>query len=326
MKTKSDKQLALVWACDERTIRRWRKAGAPLDDPKRMRSWLAGQKKIPSGTAAVLKKIRSGETVESAAQPQKLAEGPVAALKRLGEMEARAFTDLQRALASGDPIEIKLARENWLKILESQRRVDLAIEQNRRDAGELIPREQVLFYAKSYHRAIYEMTLDFENLVPALIGVSKPDDIFKILGEFKRTLYSAIHAYFTRHQAEAIPKWLMSAVRFENENKMLEDKDPDVWALLREQARERTQETRIAIKRGADLRATLLRRYHEAVEKNDTAEATWCWAEVLFPRNDDGTPQEGATVGIDIGNNTTNQVTWAQIQSRDKAALRFKTI
>ena len=38
---------------------------------------------------------------------------------------------------------IKTSRENWLRISESLRRFDLALEQNRRDSGELIQRSEV---------------------------------------------------------------------------------------------------------------------------------------------------------------------------------------
>jgi hypothetical protein len=67
-----------------------------------------------------------------------LESGVVAALARLERSEARMFQALDSALLTGDPLQIRLARENWLRVGESLRRFDLAIEQNRRATGELV--------------------------------------------------------------------------------------------------------------------------------------------------------------------------------------------
>jgi hypothetical protein len=145
MKAKTDKQLSEKWACDERTIRRWRKAGAPLDDDKRLRVWLCGQKHVPSGTQALLEATRTTERAASATQDAKpQPEGAANALRRLEQAEARAYNDFKQASASGDAVRIRASRENWLKISETLRRFDLAIEQARRDAGDLVPKEDVL--------------------------------------------------------------------------------------------------------------------------------------------------------------------------------------
>lgn len=61
------------------------------------------------------------------------------ALRRLESAELAAYTRLQRAI--GGPDEGP-ARKSWLAISEQLRRSDLALEQNRRDAGELVPRAE----------------------------------------------------------------------------------------------------------------------------------------------------------------------------------------
>lgn len=265
MKRKTDKRLVIDWACDERTIRNWRKAGAPLEDPKRMRAWLASRKHIPPGTATLLNEVKKRATVESAAQPQKLAEGPVAALKRLGEMEARAYTDLQRALSNGDPIEVKLARENWLKISESQRRADLAIEQSRRDAGELIPREKMLKLCHDFHNALYEMRFVFQDIVPSLQGLANPDEIWRVLQSVNSELRKSILNYFVRpRNAEAeIPKWMLKAVAFGSHPALPKGKTEDeiienqakIWGVLAEMVIRRAKEVRAEIDAKAKQKA-----------------------------------------------------------------------
>jgi hypothetical protein len=65
--------------------------------------------------------------------------GAASALKRLETSELQAFERLQGAFARGNPLEIREARENWLRISEALRKYDLLVEQSRRDAGELVP-------------------------------------------------------------------------------------------------------------------------------------------------------------------------------------------
>jgi hypothetical protein len=47
----TDKDLAIKYRSDPRTIRRWRAEGAPLKDPGAMGDWLAQRRSLPPGTA-----------------------------------------------------------------------------------------------------------------------------------------------------------------------------------------------------------------------------------------------------------------------------------
>lgn len=49
-----DEELGRRYKCDPRTIRNYRKEGAPLDDPEAMAEWLAQRHSMPSGTAEAL--------------------------------------------------------------------------------------------------------------------------------------------------------------------------------------------------------------------------------------------------------------------------------
>jgi hypothetical protein len=72
--------------------------------------------------------------------------GAARALERLEAEEASLFMAYETAKADGDALEIKLARDAWLKTSESLRKFDLLIEAARREAGELVPRKDVETY------------------------------------------------------------------------------------------------------------------------------------------------------------------------------------
>ena len=141
--TPSDAKLASKWGCDTRTIRRWRKGGAPLGDVKEMHVWLATRKSLPPGTAAILAS-RSARVLSAAASAVDTeTSGAASALRRLETAERACYRMLQSALKSGSPPAIKASRENWLAVGNQLRQYDRQIERDQRDAGELIPRAEV---------------------------------------------------------------------------------------------------------------------------------------------------------------------------------------
>jgi hypothetical protein len=208
---KIDEKLALKWACDCRTIRRWRKAKAPFTSEKRMRSWLAGRQHLPPGTVALLESLRASERATDPAvirAPHR--EGAAGALKRLEEAEAEAYATFNRATASGDDVAIKAARENWLRISESLRRFDLAIEQNRRDSGELILRSEVEHALQQVgwcmRTASRQVT---DSMGMSLVGEL---DVHKIRICIERAGYSVAIASYSCAAACGAPAWVIKAL------------------------------------------------------------------------------------------------------------------
>ena len=132
----TDKEIAQFWGVPIRTLFRWKGDAAPIHDYDELCQWFATRKNLPR---SVREKIRTpaGENVSSPLSGG--VAGAAAALKRLEAAELQAFERLQAALARGNPLEIRECRESWLKISESLRKYDLLIEENRRDAGELVP-------------------------------------------------------------------------------------------------------------------------------------------------------------------------------------------
>lgn len=207
----SDTKLALKWACDERTIRRWRKDRAPLNDPKRMRRWLAGRKHLPPGTVALLEQLRTDERATVASQDAKpQVEGAAGALKRLEAAEAQAYTAFKNATATGDDIAIKSSRENWLKISESLRRFDIALEENRRDSGELVRRAEVEL---ALRKLGWIMRVAHEGIIPQIaVAVAGESDIVRTRVILRKIGYDVALLSYSAAEALGAPSWAIRAV------------------------------------------------------------------------------------------------------------------
>jgi hypothetical protein len=143
---KQSVKLARKWKCDQRTIYRWQKAGAPLDSADdEMLSWLAAQKTLPAATQAMVN-ARLAKSVSDDDLPTDNLEGAAAALRRLEAAERTTYKMLQAALKTGNPSGIKVARENWLAIGNQLRQYDRQVARDQRDSGELIKRASVEYW------------------------------------------------------------------------------------------------------------------------------------------------------------------------------------
>jgi hypothetical protein len=174
-KTNPDEKLAAFWGVDIRTIRNWRREGAPLEDEKRMRQWLASRKNIAPG---VLRKIQppaaKEEVVSVTATNGDTGAGH--ALRRLELSELGAYERLQKALASNDPIAVREARESWLRISESLRRYDLMVEASRRSTAEQVPITQVKTFLRSFLAWMQiAFTLGAEGYTNEIVGKKEPE-------------------------------------------------------------------------------------------------------------------------------------------------------
>jgi hypothetical protein len=106
-------------------------------------------------------------------------KGAAAALARLEEIEERAHARLMRAIEAGNPFQIKGCQEFYLRSSETLRRLDLAVETERRIALEQIPMRQIediSLQIATWLRLSFERFLNAES--PGLMGI-------KDLGEFK---------------------------------------------------------------------------------------------------------------------------------------------
>jgi hypothetical protein len=105
--------------------------------------------------------------------------GAAAALQRLEEIEERAFARLERAIESGNPFQVKACQEFYLRSSETLRRLDLAVENERRNAEKQIPLRQIEDIAaqiSTWLQTAFEQFLGAES--PSLMAMTD-------LGEFK---------------------------------------------------------------------------------------------------------------------------------------------
>jgi hypothetical protein len=112
--------------------------------------------------------------------------GAAAALARLEAIEERAHARLMRAIDAGNPFQVKACQEFYLRASESLRRLDAAIETERRAAGEQIPLREIEAVAaqiSTWLRLSFERFLNVDS--PSLMSI-------KDLGEFR---FSAIEAF-----------------------------------------------------------------------------------------------------------------------------------
>jgi hypothetical protein len=190
---KTDKAIALFWGVKIRTLYRWKGSGAPITNHKEMLTWLAGRKRLPH---AVLAKIELPGDKNVSSPANGGTPGAASALKRLETSELAAFDRLQLALGRGNPLEIRECRENWLKISESLRRFDLLVEQNRRDAGELIPAIELEKFIHSFITFMeVSTTLACETITNELIG-RKEEEIYPIIRQLcTASIYEACLGY-----------------------------------------------------------------------------------------------------------------------------------
>ena len=207
----TDKEIAHFWGIADRTLFRWKADGAPIRDELAMRAWLATRKNLPK---SVLEKIQltGGDILSAPVSPVSGSKpGAAAALKRLQEAELAAWERLQKALAGGNPLHIKLEREAWLKISDALRKYELLVEQSRREAGELIPRaelEKFIVHFCNFSRTAF--TARAEDLVNQFVGRSE----LEIYAVLRRALDENLFATATSYLVDGQPDLAASARRF----------------------------------------------------------------------------------------------------------------
>jgi hypothetical protein len=140
-------------------------------------------------------------------------KGAAAALERLEAQEEEAHRRLVAALGRGNPVEIDAAQTFWLKCAETLRRLDLAIEVNRRSEEEQISkrkaRDAVLFTAEWFRIALMQF---LSSACMALLGIKEIGELKAYIVErFKGILDLTVkNADTTR---SAIPDWAKERIR-----------------------------------------------------------------------------------------------------------------
>lgn len=204
------------------TIRRWAKQGCDLNSPASINEYLLGNKLRQNPNTIRKPKAQAPGQPAAEAEPEpdlnqiELApvgkRGAAAALQRLEAIEERAHARLMRAIEIGNPFQVKAAQEFYLRASESLRRLDLAVETERRNAEEQIPKKQaeaISLHIAEWLRIAFAQFLSSETR--SLMGITD-------LGEFK--LYAVERFRGILHMAvktslktnSPIPPWAAAQV------------------------------------------------------------------------------------------------------------------
>ena len=134
-------------------------------------------------------------------------KGAAAALARLEEIEERASARLIRAIEHGNPFQVKSAQEFYLRCSETLRRLDLAVETERRNAQEQVPKKQVecvSLYLAEWLRIAFAQFLSSESR--SLMGIRDAAE-FQLYAtdRFRGIVFAAIKT--SRRTNSPIPNW-----------------------------------------------------------------------------------------------------------------------
>jgi hypothetical protein len=213
----------------ESTIWRWRKDGCDISSSVSLKQFLQGEKRRWSANS-VQKSEKENASSGPVTDPQELEHvpepdlnqielapvgrrGAAAALQRLEEIEERAHARLLRAIEHGNQFEIKSAQEFYLRASETLRRLDAAVETERRKSDELVPLflvEQISAQISGWLRSAFETFLTAESVY--LIDINNLGE-FKAhaIERFKNLLHATVKASL-RSDPQPIPPWAAANV------------------------------------------------------------------------------------------------------------------
>jgi hypothetical protein len=138
--------------------------------------------------------------------------GAAAALARLEEIEERAHARLMRAIEHGNPFTIKSCQEFYLRSSETLRRLDAAVECERRAAGEQIPMRQiedVSAQISTWLRLAFEQFLSSQS--QSLMGIKDLGEFkFFAIERFRGVLHTVVKSSIKTNSA--IPSWASAPV------------------------------------------------------------------------------------------------------------------
>jgi hypothetical protein len=225
MKTLRVNQVADRLGKHPATVWRWVARGCDIDSEDSIQQFLSGKKRRQNVEPKPIREpiTKSAETgsrlVDESESDLNLIElGPIgpkgaaAALARLEEIEERAHARLMRAIDNGNQFQIKNAQEFYLRTSETLRRLDAAIETERRNAEEQVPKKQVesvsLFLAE-WLRIAFAQFLSSESR--SLMGIKDLAE-FRLyaIDRFRGIVFAAVKT--SRKTNSPIPTWAEAKV------------------------------------------------------------------------------------------------------------------
>jgi hypothetical protein len=225
MKTQQVNALADRLGKHPATIFRWLNLGLDIDSETSIQEFLQGKKRKRNPHTSAIAEVKTQAPVpvpEPDPDPDpdldQIELGPVgkrgaaAALMRLEEIEERAHARLMRAIEAGNPFQVKAAQEFYLRSSETLRRLDLAVETERRNSEEQVPMRQVediSLQIATWLRLSFERFLNAES--PGLMGIKDLGEFkFSAIERFRGILHRTVKAAIGNNSP--IPPWAESRV------------------------------------------------------------------------------------------------------------------
>jgi len=206
-----------------RTIWKWASEGCDLNDPASINTFSEGNrlrqhanlirktntKSVETGTKLVDEATPDLDGIELGPIGKR---GAAAALQRLEEIEEQSHRRLLQAVENGNALQIKAAQAFYLRSSEVLRRLDLAVETERRNSEEQVPKKQVeavaLFLAE-WLRIAFAQFLSSESR--SLMGIKDLAE-FKLyaIDRFRGIVFAAVKT--SRKTNSPVPSWAESKV------------------------------------------------------------------------------------------------------------------
>jgi hypothetical protein len=226
MKTLRVNQVADRLGKHPATVWRWIARGCDIDSEDSIQQFLSGKKRRQNADPKPIREpttesVKTGSKLVDESEPDLNAielapvgrRGAAAALQRLEEIEERAHARLLRAIENGNQFQVKSAQEFYLRTSETLRRLDLAVETERRSALEQIPMRQIEDISRQisdWLRSAFEQFLGSESA--GLMAITDLGEFkFLAIEQFRGILHATVKASL-RSDPQPIPPWAAANV------------------------------------------------------------------------------------------------------------------
>ena len=207
-----------------RTVWRWVAQGCNLNNPASVNQFLQGNTLRQHANLARKPTTKSGRNGTKSVDDQasrdldRIELGPIgkrgaaAALERLENTEERAHARLIQAIAGGNEFSIKAAQEFYLRASETLRRLDLAVEIERRSEGEQVPKSQVELISTQISQWMREAFKEFlSSEAQNLMGMKDLGECkLYFIERFKAILHRTVKASIAKDSP--IPPWALAKI------------------------------------------------------------------------------------------------------------------
>lgn len=218
-------ELAEFYKVTVKTIQRWKKLDAPLDNPQRMVGWMLSRQRVPEGAKLWLEKMQKEKaacTLPIDAEPSDFDEpdSDSGELKDLEERRIELDRKLDLAMKKNDHGQIKLYGELLVKVDESLRRDEAHQKKLGLDRGEVLGRDEVVRILRAVsHAGNACINAMLKEICQRVVSFDYPEEAYHFLKPV--LLGGRLFAGFAQVEKVPgppnVPAWVSEAIRAEAE-------------------------------------------------------------------------------------------------------------